>query len=282
MPAFAGTTCEGAIADRRVVINADDFGLCEGVTRGIVEAHQAGAVTAASMFANAPGFGGAVQAARQFPRLDLGLHFNLTVGAPVSPPARVPSLCATTGLFRSLGPLIRRALSGRVDPDDVARECRAQLDRLRAAGVRVSHLDGHRHAHVLPGVWSGVEAVGRSEGIPVRRPVEPVGPGRMAAKLALRIACVIAMPGPTPSSHHFRGIGLLGARDFGDALVGLLDRSPAGVTEVAVHPGYVDADLLRWDSYAQDRERELAALRSPHVLTRLTRGDPRLVRFADL
>lgn len=267
-----------------MVINADDFGLSDGVTRGIAEAHRGGAVTAASMFANAPGFKAAVQAARELPRLDLGLHFNLTAGAPVAPPAQVASLCGDNGEFLRLGALIRRALAGRVDPDDVTRECRAQLDRLRTNGIVVSHLDGHRHAHVLPGVWSGVTAVGRGEGLPVRRPVEPIRRGRPAAKLALQMAYrfVSRETKEGPPSHHFRGIGLLGAWHFADALVELIDHLPPGVTEVMVHPGYVDADLLSWDSYGQERERELIALRSPQVLTRLTRGDPRLVRFVDL
>jgi len=267
-----------------VVINADDFGLSDGVTRGIVEAHRGGAVTAASMFANAPGFAAAVHAAHELPRLDLGLHFNLTAGTPVAPSAQVSSLCRANGDFLPLGALIRRAIAGRVDPDDVTRECRAQLDRLRTNGIPVSHLDGHRHAHVLPGVWAGVAAVARCEGLPLRKPVEPVRRGRPVVKLVLRMAFgfVTRDTKDGPPSHHFRGIGLLGAWHFADALVELIDQLPAGVTEVMVHPGYVDADLLTWDSYGQDRERELIALRSPQVLTRLTRGDPQLVRFVDL
>lgn len=276
--------CEAGIVERRVIINADDFGLSDGVTRGIVEVHRGGAVTAASMFANAPGFAAAVQAAHEVPRLDLGLHFNLTAGAPVATSAQVSSLCRADGGFLSLGALIRRAFAGRIDPDDVTRECRAQLDRLRTSGIVVSHLDGHRHVHVLPGIWPAVAAVARREGLPVRRPVEPIHRGRSAAKLALRIAYGFASRDTKegPSSHHFRGIGLLGAWHYADAFVELIDPLPPGVTEVMVHPGYVDADLLRWDSYGQDRERELVALRSPQVLNRLTRGDPQLVRFVDL
>lgn len=267
-----------------MVINADDFGISDGVTRGIVEAHRGGAVTAASMFANAPGFTAAVQAARELPRLDLGLHFNLTVGVPVAPPAQVSSLCGAGGRFLPLGSFIRRALAGRVDPDDVARECRAQLDRLRTNGIAVTHLDGHRHVHVLPGVWSGVAAVARGEGLVMRKPVEPIRRGRSVAKLVLGMAygLVTRHAGEGPPSPHFRGIGLLGAWHFAEALVELIDDLPPGVTEVMVHPGYVDADLLRWDTYGQERERELVALRSPQVLTRLTRGDPQLVRFVDL
>lgn len=268
-----------------MIINADDFGLSEGVTRGIVEAHQAGAVTSASIFANAPGFEGAVTAARSVPALDLGLHFNVTVGLPLSPPQSVRSLCDAEGRFLTLGALVRRSFRGGIRPEHVALECRAQLERVRAAGITVTHIDGHRHAHVLPGIWSGVVAVAREAGISmVRVPVEPLAGGRPAAKLAVRLTWWLGAgnarePRPAP---HFRGIGLLGASRLTERLLRLLDRLPLGDTEVMVHPGYVDDDLMRWDRYGAERECELLALRSPEVLSRLTQGGLRLARFADL
>jgi predicted glycoside hydrolase/deacetylase ChbG (UPF0249 family) len=283
--ACGGTICGGGIADRRVIISADDFGLSDGVTRGILEAHRSGAVTAASMFANAPGLEGAVRGARETPSLDLGLHFNLTVGAPLIPAEKIPSLCGADGQFLPLRALAARAFRGRVDADQVARECLAQLDRLRAAGIPVTHIDGHRHVHVLPGVWRGVVGVARRSGLAaVRVPVEPAPGGRAGTKMVVTWAWRLGargVPGPR-GVDHFRGIGLLGSRRFADGLLRILDRVPPGDTEVMVHPGYVDADLLRWDRYGIGRERELAALRSPEVLTRFRRGDFRLIGFADL
>ncbi|HEX4561420.1 MAG TPA: ChbG/HpnK family deacetylase [Gemmatimonadales bacterium] len=277
-------TCEAAIAERRVVINADDFGLTEGVTRGILEAHRAGAVTAASMFANAPGFASALAAAHQAPALELGLHFNLTVGRPVARAGEVASLCDADGRFLPLGRLIRRTLAGRVDSGHVARECHAQLERLRSHGMAVTHLDSHRHVHVLPGIWPGVSAVGAQEGLALRVPVEPLAGGRASAKLAVRLAHWTAarLEKPARPARHFRGIGLLGTWRYAEALMRILDELPPGGTEIMVHPGYVDAELVEWDGYVQDRECELVALRSPQVLTRLTRGDFTLGRFGDL
>ena len=256
--------------------------MSDGVTRGILEAHRAGAVNAASMFANTPGFAGAVTASGEAPGLELGLHFNVTIGAPVSAPSAVATLCDATGEFVSPGRLLARALAGRIEPEEVALECRAQLERLRANGIAVTHLDSHRHVHVLPGIWKGITAVGAAEGIPVRVPVEPPIGRRALAKLAIRGSWWISARRGLERGRSCRGIGLLGGRHFPEALIRTLDALPPGGTEVVVHPGYADADLATWDSYTNGRECELLALRSPQVLARLTKGDLRLVRFADL
>src|SRR5207244_1596197 len=155
----AGRAKTAMTIKRRLVVNADDFGLSDGVNRAISEAHAAGTVSSASLLVNAPGFADAVRRARAAPALGVGLHFNLTMGAPVSPATAVPSLSdRRTGRFWSLSRLIARALSGRVDGAEVALECAAQIARAKSSGVRLTHLDGHQHTHVLPGIWGPVSA----------------------------------------------------------------------------------------------------------------------------
>src|SRR5215831_16051926 len=100
---------------RQLVINADDFGLSEGVNRGILAAHAAGSVTSTSLLVNLPAFDHAVAGAREAPRLGVGLHFNVTAGAPVLPAERVRSLCdPRTGDFHPLRRLVQRAFRGRL------------------------------------------------------------------------------------------------------------------------------------------------------------------------
>src|SRR5205807_5265495 len=135
-------------------INADDFGLSFGVNRGILEAYAAGGITSTPRLANGPAFEDAVASLHRLspapPPPGVGLHFNLTAGEPLAPPARIPSLCDRhTSGFVSLGRLVRRALTGRLDPSHVASECRAQLARIQGAGVTVTHIDSHRHVHAL-------------------------------------------------------------------------------------------------------------------------------------
>ena len=278
------------MSGRRLVINADDFGLSAGVNRGIMEAHAAGATSSASLLVNAAGFDEALRLARDAPRLGVGLHLNLTAGRPVSPAGQVASLCDRAGQLHTLPGFVARALAGRIARPDVARECGAQIERARAAGVRLTHLDGHQHVHVLPGIWGPVVGAAREAGIAVVRvPLEPAGgmawrPLAAFGQVLLAGAYRLAARGtPTPRHpDHFRGFALTGRRDFAERLLALLDRLEPGVTELMVHPGYPDAALAGWVRYGAGRERELAALLSPAVRDRLGRGDIELIGFGDV
>ena len=267
------------------MVNADDFGLSPGVNRGIIEAHEAGSVTSTSLVANAPCFADAIARAHRARRLGVGLHVNLTVGTPVAPREEVASLWDPhTAAFHPLGRLVRRALAGQVDPQHVAIECRAQLAALQSAGIAVTHIDSHRHVHVLPGIWRAVVAVAREAGVrAVRVPREP---GVSIKQICLGAAWILAASGDRGDDvrlvRQFRGLALMHAADYEIGLLQLLDDLPPGATELMVHPGYADAALAALDDYATPRERELAALRSALVRARLTRGDIALRHFGQL
>lgn len=268
-------------------MSADDLGLSSGVTEGILEAHRAGCVTSASLLVNAPGFADAVARLPTAPALSVGLHLNLTAGSPVAPPQEVASLWhPRTGAFYPLPRFVRRALAGLIRPEHVANECSAQLARVRDAGIPIAHLDSHHHVHMLAVVWRPVLILARKAGIrAVRVPLEPLGssglnPGTFLKQLCIRSAWRVASAaddGADVRLARFRGFGLQGAPQFLDRLLALLDRLPAGVTELMVHPGYVDDELTGWDSYTGHRELELAALCSPALAARFARGDITLV-----
>lgn len=273
---------------RRLVVNADDFGISPGVTRGILEAHEAGVVTSTSVVANAPWLDDAACAARGAPALGVGVHVNLVQGHPLE---RVPTLVSRrTGAFLPLGALVRRALAGSVDGHEVAAECAAQIARVRAAGIEPTHLDGHRHAHVLPGIWPGVAAAARDAGIrvarvPVERPWhESWRPGLTAKRLALAAAWLVASRRTPALRHadHFHGLSLQGGRGVLERLLRLLDALPPGTSELMMHPGHADAALAAADGYTWQRERELEALLSAALRARLARGDVELVTFRAL
>ena len=277
---------------RPVVINADDLGFAPGVNRGIVQAHEAGTLSSASMMVTTPAFAEAVDLVRsRVPRLGVGLHLNLIAGRPLS---TVPTLAdPRTGAFYPLAELASRALTGRVDAADVRRECDAQLAALSAAGIRATHLDSHRHAHALPGVLAPVVASALAAGVRiVRRPLDhPIAadPIASAKMLVLHAAWRGALTSVSAAgrallarSPHFSGIALQGAPDVEPRLLTLLDHLPSGPTEIMLHPGYDDAVLAAQDPYRTEREGELAALRGAAVRERLTRGDLRLVSFAEL
>ena len=279
-------------APRLIIINADDLGFAPGVNRGIMEAHEAGPLSSASMMVNAPAFDEAVSLVRERPRrLDVGLHLDLVAGRPLTEARSLTD--GRTGRFHSLAELARRAFTGRVRAEDVRRECDAQLSALADAGVTPTHLDSHRHAHVLPGILPAVTASAYEAGLHwVRRPLDrPTGrtPGASTKMLMLHAAWRRGLLGVDRAhlpllarAPHFRGIALQGAPDVEARLLALIDRVPAGVTEIMLHPGYDDATLAAQDPYRHEREREVAALRSPALRARLARDDVRLVSFAQL
>jgi predicted glycoside hydrolase/deacetylase ChbG (UPF0249 family) len=285
MPGTAPTT-----ERKRLVINADDFGFTEGINRGIIEAFEAGALRSASLMAGMPAFESAAQAAREAgPRFGVGVHLTLTVGRPLT---RCPSLVDASGDFHSLQRLVARAIAGRVRAEDVERECAEQIARCRDARVHITHLDAHHHVHMLPGIRAVVASVMRKAGIGVRRaPVERLwritGAGRvhrLSERLVLAfLAGGAEHEGPAPRrADHFAGSTLPGAPHFREALLMLLETLPPGVTELMVHPGYVDDALPGGDPYTVERERELRALTSPEVLGRLRSGDIELLHFGEI
>lgn len=277
---------------RRLVINADDFGLAPGVNRGILEAHAAGTLSSTSVMVNTPAFDEGLALAReQAPALGLGLHLNLVAGRPLTRAASLTD--PRTGCFHSLGALARRALGGAVRADDVRSECDAQFAALAQRGVRPTHLDSHRHAHALPGVLPAVLASARAAGVAVvRRPLDRPSLAQPLASMkivALHAAWRRALAGvaradrePLARSPRFRGILLQDKPDVQDRMLALFDQLEAGATEVMLHPGHDDAVLGAQDPYRAPREREVAALTSSEVRDRLAAGDIRLITFAEL
>ncbi|HEX8725014.1 MAG TPA: ChbG/HpnK family deacetylase [Gemmatimonadaceae bacterium] len=276
----------GASHTRRLIVSADDFALSPAVTDGILRAHAAGVVTATSMMVRCPGWDDGVRRALATPTLDVGLHLNLLVGSPL---ARAPSLTGRDGAFLSLAALARRALLGRVRMGEVAAECEAQLAALGEAGIRVTHIDSHRHTHALPAVCAAVARVAAAHRLVLRRPVEPgrlrlgAGAGRLRSALVAWSwrAASAGIPSVTMPD-HCAGLSLRGGPDFAASLAGVVDALPFGTTELVVHPGSVDDALARVDGYTAGRESELRALTDAALRDRLRERGVDLVSFRDL
>src|SRR5262249_10742691 len=150
----------------RLVVNADDFGMSAAISRGILRAHREGIVTSASVLGNCADLEAARVLLSEAPGMGVGVHLALVEGGPVADPASVPSLLAPSGRFRCGGAEFIAAWTKRqIDPADVEREFDAQVQRLRAAGITIDHLDTHHHLGFLPVVGRSVEAVARRHDI---------------------------------------------------------------------------------------------------------------------
>ncbi len=223
---------------RRLVINADDLGLTDGVNDGIFDAHDHGILTSASLFASAPATSDAIRRARSRPSLGVGVHLALVDGTPTLPPSRVPTLVADDGRFRrSWKPFIVACLRGKVSLAEVELELTAQIERLRSAGVTLTHLDAHKHVHAYPPVFA-IVADADARGT-VRRQALLNAMMRPWAGRDYRIAAAHDVRTP-----HFVGrihTGILSPQ----ALAGVVRALQPGVTELMVHPGYRDDELER-------------------------------------
>ena len=148
---------------QRLIIHADDFGESEQITLGICAGIEAGVITSTSIMANMPATDFALDRARSLgERVSFGVHLNLCEGRPLT---RARTLVDSDGNFCSKRRLFLRSISGQLQQADVETEVGAQLERITSGGVRVSHLDGHKHLHQLPVVCAAVAAVARRHGV---------------------------------------------------------------------------------------------------------------------
>lgn len=269
---------------RRLIVNADDFGLTAGVNRGIVETHTAGVVSSATLMANGPAFEDAVQAARSAPSLSVGCHVVLVDGTPVSPPSSLDTLVAIRSaepgkFYSNLSAFAARALLGGFDCDQLVEEITAQIRKIQAAGIEVTHLDTHKHAHVFPEILAALLRAARICGVrAIRNPIVPtkalpVREFKAKPQLWKRYGQVRMLH---TFSRQFRartkraGLltpdGVIGVIETG-ALGGLeallrqvLASLPEGTWEFVCHPGYSDADLSATGTRlvaSRDEERRL-------------------------
>ncbi len=178
---------------RQLIVNADDFGLTRGINNAILELHAAGALTSATLMATGPAFDHAVDLARTAPQLGVGCHIVLTDGVPVLPPHQIPSLIGEDGhSFRpSLNNFLVAALRGRIRADDIEREAIAQIRRLQQAGIHVTHLDTHKHTHVLPQIAGPLLQAAEATGVrAIRNPFESMWSLRLGYTQPTRLLSV--------------------------------------------------------------------------------------------
>ena len=246
-----------------LIVNADDFGLTPGVNRSVGELHCAGALSSATLMATGEYFDDAVAVARANPVLEVGCHVLLVDGTPVLPPAQIPTLCPDGKNFRpTLTGFVRDLFSFRIRAAEIAAEATAQMERLRSAGVRVSHFDTHKHTHLFSGILRPLLLAARGCGVPaVRNPFEPdwaLRATKGSATLLRRLAVValgsqhrafqraVEASGLATTSGTI-GVLATGTLEVRATLRTLLSATPgeSATWELVCHPGYPDAALDR-------------------------------------
>jgi hopanoid biosynthesis associated protein HpnK len=260
----------------RLIINADDFGLTPGVNRAIAELHDAGAITSATLMATGPAFHDAVALALQRPALGVGCHIVLVDGTPVSDPASIPTLLGPDRrTFRnSLGDFALGVLRGAIRQDEIEREVLAQIQKLQHTGLRLTHVDTHKHTHLLSRVTRPIIRAIEQSGIrAIRNPFEPRWAAVLGGSTRRNLFIRAFEPGrrrfeaspPIVSHRILTTRGTIGISATGhlnsSTLNALLQSIPGGTWELVCHPGYNDSDLDAITTRLRtERETELQAL----------------------
>jgi hopanoid biosynthesis associated protein HpnK len=285
---------------RRLIINADDFGLTAGVNRAIMKAHFEGVVTSATLMANGPAFDEAVTRAASAPHLGVGCHVAVLDGSSLLGPSQVPTLIEgqqSSRFYQESGAFAWRTVTGRIHPAEIELETVAQIRKLQSSGIPVTHIDTHKHMHILPQVLRPLLRAAQTCGVrKIRNPFEP-----------LRLAGLIRHPGLwkrwiefrtlSTLSHAFRqsvknagllttdgtiGIVATGALDE-KLLHTLVENLPDGTWEFVCHPGCNDSALQSLQTrLRKSREQELGILTAPATRELLQRNHIELISYHDL
>lgn len=311
---------------RRLIINADDFGLTSAVNQAVSEAYTGGIVTSTTLMANGRAFDGAVQAARMLPGLSVGCHVVLVDGNPVARPEQVRSLlapvgrealpfpplrsgaaravAATTGsprrFYDGFGQIATRSLCGKLKSEQMEEEVAAQIQRLQQAGITVTHVDAHKHTHMLPQIAEAIIRAASACGVrAIRNPFVPIRP-IIFAQVMRRPKLWKRYSEVTLLRNYYRGFRERLRRhnmvtpdgSFGVVVTGALDMElfravigciPDGTWEFVCHPGYNDEELSLVNTRLREsREKELAVLKSPDARQIVADHKIELISYRDL
>jgi len=259
--------------ERKIIINADDFGLCDGVNRGIVQAHTQGILTSTTIMANMPAARQAVELAKQLPTLGVGVHLNLFAGKPVSKDPCVVCLLNSDGEFaNSPYKLSFLSMVSRKIRNAVATELAAQIQWVIDNGLKPAHLDSHKHIHNFPGVFRIVCGLAKSFGIAaIRWPFEPKQvsrkpwpPADKEGRKRARVIRVLAKINRKQNSSFFKTNATLGIAHTGGINIDFLKAAViynfAEIVEIITHPGFIDGLDPTKTRLVQQRKIELDAL----------------------
>ncbi len=286
---------------KNLIVNADDLGWSDGVNRGIAHAHRQGLVTSTSLLANGRAFASALQVARENPQLGVGVHLNLSDGPPTAKLDDVRGLVNAQGHFEGSPENLLLRIAGRGLPlAEVEREWDAQIRKVRDAGITPTHLDGHKHVQMLPGLFEialrlakkhGIRAIRVSHeesklrallssggeqkaGVVLKQGVQARG-----LKLLARDAREMADHAGLVATDYFCGIAQTGALTR-EGVEKLLNNLPEGTTELMCHPGYSDEDLKRSSTRLQEsRQTELEILTDARIRKIVAMQGIRLISY---
>jgi hypothetical protein len=258
---------------KKLIINADDYGICDSISRGILDCYSNGLVSDFSFLINPDNFRSSLALLSARGIDSCGLHLNLILGNTLLTPKM--SLTDENGKYFSVKEHFLNYLTGKLKTEDVYEEFRFQFDMIRREGMRITHLDTHQNVHILPPVYAAVKKLSHEIGgkIPIRIPRERIDPkyhymlSNLGRIVIFNVFSTFLKNGESKEDHvHVIGGDFFNNPSPGKVFKNIIRRikeSPFDVFELAVHPGYFSEEILKYDPYGRPREIELHHLIKP-------------------
>lgn len=280
---------------KKLIINADDFGLHELVNNGIIKGHETGFITSTSIMPSGQAFEHAVALALEHPKLGIGVHLTLVSENTLTDPRLVPSLIDTEGKMQSnYVKFLLRFIYGKIRLSDIRMELTAQVEKVVSAGIRVTHLDSHQHLHVFPGIIDIVLDIAKKYNIKAMRiPDEsymflhknhgsiPRIVARDGLTFLARLARNKAQKNGLAVPDHF--FGMLSGGNMSEASLGhIINKLPQGISEIMMHPGNDNEALNAIYGWQYHWQTELDAVTSPAIRQYITENKVQMISFGEL
>jgi len=281
--------------DKRIIINADDFGLCEGVNKAVVKAHTEGVLTSATIMTNMPSAYEAVKIAKKLPSLGVGVHLNLTEEEPLSKNSGIEYLLDNEGKFGcSAFKLSFLSMTSHKIRNAIRSELAAQIQWVVDNGLKPTHLDSHKHIHSFPAIFSIVcELAKRFEIAAIRFTLEPKEVSQMpwplpseGGRKRAAIVRTMAKINRLQGKGFLKTQALLGVAHTGKADISFFKAvtlyNSAATAEVMTHPGFANGLEPARTRLLNQRKVELDALCSERTKQYFKDAGIKLVHYGQL
>ncbi len=284
---------------KRLIVNADEFGLTQQVNQGIIEAFKKGIVTSSTIIVNMWAFEEAVRLACKNPNLAVGVHLTLTSGKSVLPKEAIPTLVDEKGFFFPRSHLLRRLFFQKIRLSEVEKELKAQIEKCLQSGISPTHFDSHEHIHIHPAIFPIVIRLAKDYNVPLRLPAEEIYfvKGKFLnffyfkywKKKFLQVRCNWAhshllLHGILTTDYFTSIFGIIPNQEIKISTFKLLLKNiKDGVTELMTHPGYMDERLRIFSPHlCEQREKELKVLTDPKTKRIIKEENIELINYANL
>ncbi len=243
----------------RLILHADDFGSSSRSVAETIACFEQGVLTSASIMPAMPATDEAVAFALAHPELDFGVHLTFVgdnAERPLLPPDQIPALATADGRFRGTRDLRMKALVRTLPVSQIERELARQLESILEQGVRVTHVDSHRHMHKLPSFAEALRRILPRFGIRCVRSVQDVYLGLALGRPThwLGWAWQKRLARSFATTDHFYMPSSTSDTGWGEALLARVRRLDGSTLEVGIHPSNTDerASLVRFVSLARE------------------------------